>query len=280
MAQSAADTELRTLILFPRYTPDSISLAKAAGRARWVAERLTGWRAPERLKDQAVAIYGEPFFAAAIAEQLSLCLMEPPFHWLTTLPPQYVLRPVWFGLPADARRVTGPTFIKPADDKCFAAKVYQNGAELPDLGHLPEDTPLLFSEPVTWEVEYRGFIRDRQLRTLSPYFRNGVLAQAEDGDWPAEPREMEEAADFYAAFLRDGAVELPPAVVVDVGRIAGRGWAVVEANPAWSSGLYGCDPAQVLLAIEKTCLTQSDVTDSERPWIISRTDTAEQSDPR
>jgi hypothetical protein len=34
--------------------------------------------------------------------------------------------------------------------------------------------------------------------------------------------------------------------VVDVGRVAGRGWAVVEANPAWGSGLYGCDAARVL----------------------------------
>ena len=31
-----------------------------------------------------------------------------------------------------------------------------------------------------------------------------------------------------------------------VGVIAGRGWAVIEQNSAWGSGIYGCDPEQVL----------------------------------
>jgi hypothetical protein len=34
-------------------------------------------------------------------------------------------------------------------------------------------------------------------------------------------------------------------VVVDVGLTAG-GWAVVEANAAWASGGYACDPDAVL----------------------------------
>ena len=263
---------LPTLILSPRYTTDSIALAKAAANAGRPVERLSQWHPSAGLMVKDVAIYGEPFFAAAIAEQLSLCLIEPPFDWLTTLPTHYARRRIWFGSMPEARQRAAPTFIKPADDKCFTAQVYSTGAELPDLGHLPEDTPLLFSEPVTWEVEYRGFVRDRELLTLSPYFRNGILAQTDDGDWQAELEETEEATRFYSALLRDEAVALPPAVVVDVGRIAERGWAVVEANPAWSSGIYGCDPGQVLQVIEKTCLKQSLITDADRPWIVSRGD--------
>jgi hypothetical protein len=38
-------------------------------------------------------------------------------------------------------------------------------------------------------------------------------------------------------------------VVVDVGLIAGRGWAVIEFNAAWGAGLNGCDPEKVLPAI-------------------------------
>lgn len=41
-------------------------------------------------------------------------------------------------------------------------------------------------------------------------------------------------------------LDLPRAAVIDVGVIAGRGWAVVEQNAAWGSGIYGCDPQQVL----------------------------------
>ena len=46
--------------------------------------------------------------------------------------------------------------------------------------------------------------------------------------------------------LADELVTLPPAIVLDVGRLATGGWAVVEGNPAWASGLCGCDPAAVL----------------------------------
>src|SRR5262245_38856761 len=43
--------------------------------------------------------------------------------------------------------------------------------------------------------------------------------------------------------LAERTVALPPAFVVDVGLIEGRGWAVVEFNPAWCSGLLGaCNP--------------------------------------
>jgi hypothetical protein len=42
---------------------------------------------------------------------------------------------------------------------------------------------------------------------------------------------------------------LPRAVVVDVGLIDGRGWAVIEFNAAWGAGLNGCDPDKVLPAI-------------------------------
>jgi hypothetical protein len=44
-------------------------------------------------------------------------------------------------------------------------------------------------------------------------------------------------------------VELPRSVVVDVGFVADRGWAVIEFNAAWGAGLNGCNAAKVLPAI-------------------------------
>ena len=55
-------------------------------------------------------------------------------------------------------------------------------------------------------------------------------------------RRNRDAVRFARSVLEDPTVELPPAVTLDVGRIASRGWAVIETNPAWASGLYGCDP--------------------------------------
>jgi hypothetical protein len=42
------------------------------------------------------------------------------------------------------------------------------------------------------------------------------------------------------------ALELGWEVVVDVGFIRDRGWAVIEQNAAWGAGIYECDPLQVL----------------------------------
>ena len=259
-----------TLLLSPRYTPDSIALAKAASGLGWSVQRLQTWHVPEGLPADGIALYGEPFFAAAIAEQLSLHLLEPPFGWLAALPVGSSKRRVSCVTLAEARFLMAPAFIKPADDKCFPARVYSSGAELRDAEHLPPQTTVLVSEPVEWEVEYRGFIKDGKLQTLSPYFRYGELAQTEDGDWPAAEGEAQEARDFYAGLLGNSGVRLPPGIVVDVGRIRGRGWAVVEANPAWSSGIYGCDPAQVLDVIAGACVKQDAVSDAHREWVISR----------
>lgn len=55
---------------------------------------------------------------------------------------------------------------------------------------------------------------------------------------------------FLDTLLADPQVVLPRAVVIDVGMIADRGWAVVELNAAWDAGLYGCDPAQVLEVVQ------------------------------
>lgn len=56
------------------------------------------------------------------------------------------------------------------------------------------------------------------------------------------------AAQAFAKSLTE-AIVLPRAVVVDIGFIPDRGWAVIEFNAAWGSGLNGCDAEKVLPAI-------------------------------
>jgi hypothetical protein len=46
--------------------------------------------------------------------------------------------------------------------------------------------------------------------------------------------------------LADARVDFPRSLLLDARIIAGRGWAVVEQNAAWGSGIYDCDPAIVL----------------------------------
>ena len=95
-----------------------------------------------------------------------------------------------------------------------------------------------------WEKEFRCFVLDREPRALSIYLRGREL-QRKSG-FVAADAELAEAECFIRIVLADERVEVPRATVLDVGIISGRGWAVVEQNAAWGSGLYGCDPQPVL----------------------------------
>jgi ATP-grasp domain-containing protein len=90
-----------------------------------------------------------------------------------------------------------------------------------------------------------------QVHTCSPYWRDGELALAQDGTWPAPIDERDAALAFAHTLLADVQVAMPPAFVLDVGVISGRGWAVVEANSAWGAGIYGCEAAQVLQVLRR-----------------------------
>jgi len=59
---------------------------------------------------------------------------------------------------------------------------------------------------------------------------------------------------FAQRVLQIKSVQFPPAFVLDVGYIKDQGWAVVEANAAWGSGIYGCDPSMVLKVLKRACL--------------------------
>lgn len=255
-----------TLVLPPRYTSDTNAMWKAAIAAGWEVERLPNWRPPESLASADPVLYGEPLFAAAVADALSLVLIEPPPDWTVRLPWRYRQREIRFTTLAAVRRGHRPAFVKPADDKCFPARVYASGVELPTEEVLPGTTPVLVSEHVAFDVEFRCFALEGELATSSPYMRCGELAQADDGTWPAGHDELRGAVSFARRVLDDPAVTCPPTFVLDVGTIDG-GWAVVEANAAWGSGLYGCDPSRVLSVLRRASIQRSRLTEEDRLWV-------------
>lgn len=256
------------LILPPRYTPDSIALGKAATRANWKVHRLHSWSVPPELRNTDAVVYAEPLFISAVAEPLGLEVLEPSATWLPELPRHYRNREISLVTLGQARLLEKPAFIKPISDKCFMAKVYQSGAELPppptDLG---DEEPTYLSEPVVWGIEFRAFVLDRQVVTISPYLRDGELVEQPDGSWAASEDEIRSAEDFCRVVLADPQVPCPAAVVLDVGIIRGRGWSVIEANAAWGSGLYGCDPDGVLQTIRRACIPKGKVQPVDLPWL-------------
>lgn len=245
-----------TLILTPRFTEDAQRLWRAAGQLGWGVERLVNWRVPAALRSvPEPVLYLEGLMAPDIAWEFGLQLLEPAVDWLPRIPEEYRKRKVALATLKEAKSFCEPAFIKPPNDKVFPAKVYL-GSELPEW--YGDDSPLLVAEVVHWEKEFRFFVLDRQVRAMSIYLRDGVLQK--DAGFAASQVEVAEAEAFANFVLNDPRVELPRAIVLDAGVIAGRGWAVVELNAAWGSGIYGADPLAVLEvlrhAVEPATLSQ------------------------
>lgn len=104
------------------------------------------------------------------------------------------------------------------------------------------------SEVVEWELEVRCFVLNNQLITHSSYWRNDAFDTS-----PLSGSEQKEIFDFFENFIQKYSETLPKAIVLDFGIIKGKGWALIEANPAWCSDLYTCDAEKALEVIVKSC---------------------------
>ncbi|MFJ4848253.1 MULTISPECIES: ATP-grasp domain-containing protein [unclassified Streptomyces] len=238
------NTSARTLFLSPRTTATGRALATAAHRRGIPAHTLREWRVPAELSTApGPSLYAGPLFADAVAgdQGLSLALLEADADWLARLPLELTQRHIEFTTLAEARGLRRPAFVKPPNDKSFPARVYRDGSGLPGPDAVDDDAPVLVSDIVAFDVEYRLFLCDGQVLTGSRYATGGELDVAPLDADPARGGVL----DFAARLFAPGVPALPSAVVVDVGRVAGN-WAVVEANAAWASGHYACDEDAVL----------------------------------
>ncbi len=235
-----------------------LALQVAAREMGWeVLSAPSGWRLDEELtaSGKKGVPYGSQTFCEVIAQQMGWTLKQNSFDWLAKVHPYYLKRKVEFMTLGEAKKITERKFIKPADDKCFVAKVYEPGEfTAPDV--IPNDYPVLVSEPVEFDLEYRTFTNGEKVLSWSNYVFYEHIADPKywdviphgDGRFPH---------DWVNDVLHDlkyhdrGAVTVPS--VIDVGRIKGKGWAIIETNPAWASGLYGCDPVCALKVMEKVC---------------------------
>ncbi|QDU57397.1 ATP-grasp domain-containing protein [Aeoliella mucimassa] len=244
-----------TLVMSWRNTVDNQILWRTAIQRGWSVERMRGLQVPEIDTDR-VVVYIESLLAPSLASQLGVELSLLTDDWLPQLPEKYRLRQVELTTLGDIVEADLPRFLKPPNEKSFPAKVYEKVDSL--LADYGETTTVLSATPVEWVAEFRCFCLDSQVRTLSPYLRRGELS-ALDG-FTATDEELRDAKHFAESVLNDQRVTVPRAVVLDVGIIEGFGWAVVEANAAWGSGIYGCDPNEVL-----DVLKQATTKCNERP---------------
>jgi len=259
-----------TLLLSTRSMPGAPALAQAAQLAGW---SVRAWdEAPHVPAGQRIVYYGRTDVVAQAAARYRLALLEPPLDLLTRLPASLLLRQVEAARFRDLCRLQRPTFVKPADplERCFDAGIYAQVSAIRAPRDLDPDLPVLVAEPVEWLVEFRCFVREGRLVAASPYLSFGrpVWQPWDQGGSKAGP--AGDARAVCGRLLAAKALALPPAFVVDVGLIEGRGWAVVEFNPAWNSGLLRADLAAVLGVIERACRDKDNLDARDVAWVVTR----------
>ncbi len=231
-----------TILLSQRFSQDSQAIWQAAVKAHWGVHRCLRFRLPDPAPEVMCA-FGEMTFCDIMAERAELGLLEPPDGWLPSLPEHFLKREVVLTDKAaltnkhSGRRFDRRLFFKPANDKVFEKGVFERGADL-HLRYIDYDCPILVSEVVSFEVEYRCHVLDGKI--LAAEFYRFVGERDEEATRNA-------AIAFAEEVLCTQAENLPSSVVLDVGIIEGRGWAVVEANQTYASGIYGDIDAHDLL---------------------------------
>lgn len=255
------------LVFPPRANDTAHVLAAAAAQRGLRTEIMSSWRVPDHLRAHGEAhLYAGPLFADAVAHDLGLVLLEPRDAWLAELPRSLTRRDIKATTIDVARRVRRPAFIKAPNDKLFPARVYVDGSRLPGSDAVDDDMLVLVSDIVAFDREFRLFVLDGEVHTASQYAVQGELVIAPLAGHADERAVMRFADDLLITLGHT----LPSAVVVDVGVVRDddgpEKLAVIEANPAWASGHYACDPERVLDVVLRASFDRRLLTERDAPF--------------
>jgi ATP-grasp domain, R2K clade family 2 len=261
---------MTTLLLSTRALPATNALTQAAQQAGW--DVLAFDERPDIKPRGQVVYYGGTDRAVAVAGRFRLALLEPHFDLLARLPLEFRRRAVEYTRFGDLGRLKAPAFVKPADalDKAFDAGIYASARDIRAPKGVAPESPVLVAEPVEWSAEYRCFIREGELVAWSPYISFGRPTWKPYGPGTLAAQAPAAVRSFCERLFRRSGLTFPPAFVKDVGLIDDRGWAVVEFNPVWCSGVLGADPRKVLAVLERACQDMRRLSVNDRVWVLNR----------
>lgn len=237
------------IALSPMYTEDSNNLKKASINSPYELNRFNAqWKVPEEFRADVIAVYGEDIYAEIVAGQCGLTLTKPDDDWMAHISEEFTQRKISYGRLKDFTELEN-IFIKCADFKSFKAGVYDKVTDIKGFDTVDPESTVFISEVVEWQLEVRCFVLNGEIKTHSSYWRNSTFDTN-----PLSETEQQEMFSFFEKFIRQYTSTLPKAVVLDFGIIRGKGWALIEANPAWCSGLYACDAEKALEVIVESCV--------------------------
>lgn len=240
----------------------------------WVAEdfapglghrqllRDWGWEVPAAILDANSVSWWMPAEHAARIQRagFAMNLTAPGPDWLTTVDRSLTGRSVFASTVSELtkRAPDNMVFIKPAEAKIEGFEAAWRS--VPETMDICEDLKLPADSFVQWtdtlmniNHEYRFYVLDGTVRTGSPYLTNGITYY--DGALDLKGKEAKEFADYALKNIP----HQPQAYTLDVGwNSFTDSWVVIEGNPAWCSGLYGCDPSEAIKVIEVSCNASPD----------------------
>lgn len=235
--------------LSPIYTEDSNNLKKASLNSPYELNRFNAkWSVPQAFREDVIAVYGEDIYAEIVAEQCNLTLTKPDDNWLSKISEEFTKRKISYGQLKDFVHEEN-IFIKCSDFKSFKAGVFDKVTDIKGFDTLDLESMVFTSEVVKWELEVRCFVVNNEIKTHSSYWRNNAF----DTNSLSET-EQKDLFEFFNSFIQQYARTLPKAIVLDFGIIKEKGWALIEANPAWCSGLYACDAEKALEVVVESCI--------------------------
>lgn len=239
----------KLIALSPIYTEDSNNLKRASINSPYEMSRFNmKWNVPEEFREDVIAVYGEDIYAEIVSEQCNLILTKPSDNWLAGISEEFTKRKISYGKLKDYVKEEN-VFIKCSDFKSFKAGVYDKISDIKGFDSLDIESMVFTSEVVEWELEVRCFVLNSEIKTHSSYWRNNDF-----DDNPLSKTEQNEMFDFFEKFIKQYSNTLPNAIVLDFGIIKGKGWALIESNPAWCSGLYACDAEKAIEVIVESCI--------------------------
>lgn len=179
----------------------------------------------------------------------ALKLSAPGQAWLSSLDEELTKRKIATGL-IDEMPNNTPIWAKPAEAKIEAIKagLYTKQAveKIAIEENIPINTKFQWTDSIL-EVnhEHRFYVVDEEILTGSPYLIDGEVYHN-----TMKSRYYEDAQNFAYYALNQLKENRPKTFTLDIGRNEVTSeWLVIEANPTWSSGIYGANPKLVLDAL-------------------------------
>lgn len=175
---------------------------------------------------------------------LTPALSAPGAEWLSTVPKAFLGREVTTGTIESFPET--PVWAKPAEVKIpDMLPGWWKKTDVENMSN-PSGTRYQWTDTFLPELnhEHRVFMVHGEPVAWSPYLIDGVVYSM-----GMVSEHTHDAVKFARLVAEEMGSDFPPVCSLDVG-ITSNGWVVIEANPAWSSGLYGCDPTEVVKALD------------------------------